>query len=348
MGKRFHTFWMGVAVASLLVVLAVPGEAREWKVQGRVEGKESDKAKDVSGIACITEAGFPRKCLVIDDEVQWAQVVIVHEDRIVAGQTIQLIDDTYGGKPLELDGEGVAFADGYFYVMGSHGRPRKKIEDTAKLDARIKASSQLIRIRLGSDDISPEGHVKPPAIKATAKLREALANHPKLKAFANRELDDYGLTIEGVAIRNGILYAGLRAPLLDGRAVVASVPVSALFDETSGVPNLTLHSLTIGPGNGIRDLVVCKGEFIVLAGSALALNDEEAGRYSLYRWTGAGDVTGSGVDVPVYPKQKGDKSSYPKPEAILPLEQTQDGLRMLVIYEGAEEGRPRDFTFHWK
>lgn len=343
MPSRFPNSLARAVIAVFLVLVTLPAEAREWKVKEALKG--AAKAQDISGIACTSETGFPRKCLVIDDEVQWAQVVIVHEDRIVAGQMIQLISNTYRGEPLELDGEGVAYAGGYFYVMGSHGRPRKKIEDDAELEARIAASSQLIRFRLDGNDITPEGRLKvTPKIETTSRLRNVLRNHRDLENSTRQDLDKYGLTIEGVAIKGDTLYVGLRAPLPDGKAAVATVPLAALFDEKAEIPQAQLHPLTIGKGNGIRDLVFYKGEFIILAGSALALKEKEAGKYFIYRWTGTGDVKGKGAEVPVYPGQKGDKSTFPKPEAILPLGETKDGLRILVIYEGAEEGRPRDLT----
>ena len=44
-----------------------------WKVHGKLLGKaispsDYEKSEDVSGIACSTTAGFPRLCLVADDE----------------------------------------------------------------------------------------------------------------------------------------------------------------------------------------------------------------------------------------------------------------------------------------
>lgn len=353
MAYRSHHPFGRALLAVLLLILALPVQAREWKVENELRGKPDKdklgafhKAQDVSGIACDRETGFPRRCLVIDDEVQWAQVVMLHENEIVAGQTIQLIGNTLDGKPIELDGEGVAYADGYFYVIGSHGAPRKNEKNQAKREARIAASSQLVRFRIDSDDITMDGRLKVmPRIETTAKLRKALAGHADLKNFAEKNLDANGLTIEGVAIKDGILYAGLRAPVLaPGRATVATVPVAALFDGKPGLPELTLHSLTVGSGNGIRDLALHKGEFIVLAGSSPELEKGDPGKYFVYRWAGKGDVKGAGAEVPVYPGQAGDKSKYPKPEAILPLEDTSDGLRILVIYEGAREGRPRDLT----
>src|SRR5262245_34271272 len=70
------------------------------------------------------------------------------------GETLSLISDRFKKKPLELDGEGVAFADDAFYVIGSHGHPRDKdheldpTNDAKKIRAKILAGSQIIRIRL--------------------------------------------------------------------------------------------------------------------------------------------------------------------------------------------------------
>jgi hypothetical protein len=95
-----------------------------WPVRGKLQGKNGKKSKDVSGIDCATARGFPRAGLVIDDNMQEAQFVTVKDGEIVAGEMIPLIDNSFEGKPLELDGESVAYADGFFYVIGSHGHPR--------------------------------------------------------------------------------------------------------------------------------------------------------------------------------------------------------------------------------
>ncbi len=83
-----------------------------WPVEGRLIGEKGKKSKDISGIACAKPQGFPRSCLVIDDNGQQAQFVTLKDGEIVAGNSIRLIEDALGGQPLELDGEGVAFADG--------------------------------------------------------------------------------------------------------------------------------------------------------------------------------------------------------------------------------------------
>src|SRR5215471_16250083 len=70
-----------------------PGFAADeaWPVERKLVGKKDKHSKDVSGIACMP-GDLPRKCLVIDDEVQFAQFVIVKDGSLIAGDTIKLVD----------------------------------------------------------------------------------------------------------------------------------------------------------------------------------------------------------------------------------------------------------------
>ena len=74
---------------------------------------------------------FPRTCLIIDDNLQDAQFVELKDGKLVAGDFVNLIKNKFGDERLELDGEGIAFSHGFFYVIGSHGHPRDSDE---KLD----------------------------------------------------------------------------------------------------------------------------------------------------------------------------------------------------------------------
>src|ERR1700747_160970 len=88
------------------VLLGMNATAHEiWPVRGKLQGKNGEKAENVSGIACATAQRFPRTCLVVDDNLQEAQFVIVKDGEIEAGDMIPLIDNTFEGKRLELDGE---------------------------------------------------------------------------------------------------------------------------------------------------------------------------------------------------------------------------------------------------
>jgi hypothetical protein len=322
-----------LALVSIFILVAggaLPAVAKDpdaWVVKGRLFGKYSDKSTDISGIACSTAVGFPRSCLVIDDNLQSAQFVVVRRGKLVAGDLIRLISDSYKGKPLELDGEGIAYADGYYYVMGSHGYPRDKehkldpIRDADKIKARIAASSQIVRVTANTGA---------PEIMATGKLRAIIAANPMLSPFLDRRLDTNGLTIEGVAVKDGRLFAGFRAPSLDnGRAAILSVRLGALFSEDPA--DAKLYRLPLGNGRGVRDLTAYGNGFIVLAGPATG-----DGAYAVYWWDGINENTRLLRDLTDVIGKDGKR----KAEALLPLDESPSRLRVLILFDGEKQGAP--------
>jgi hypothetical protein len=225
---------IGVVLWGILVLGSVQpdiGQPTEpWPVKQRLVGEHGKKSKNISGIACSTPDGFPRSCLVIDDNLQDAQFVKLKKGELVAGKTVRLIENSFRGEPLELDGEGVAFANGYYYVIGSHGHPCHKDQkvdpqkDGNEIRSRIVANSQIVRFR----PIQGEGAED---LERTSRLREILASEPLLQLYVNKRLEKNGLTIEGVAVKDDVLYAGLRGPVLDdGRAVIVAARVHTLFE----------------------------------------------------------------------------------------------------------------------
>jgi hypothetical protein len=330
-----------------LLAFAAPVSAADsdWRVQNRLQGKIKDgkprKAEDVSGIACAPGA-LPRLCLVVDDETQGAQVVILQDGLLVAGDFIRLIDDVDDGKPLELDAEGVAYADGFFYVVGSQGRPRH--EDDAAKEARnqLKAAAtrKVFRIALGADAVDPAtGALKAePVVTASTALAEILAKDPVLAPAFDRPLEKNGLTVEGVAVRGDQLYAALRGPVLDdGSAVIARLPLAALFDGTPG--EATLFRLALdremqGEARGIRDLTVAGDGFLLIAGPVEDPPKKQPvvdGDYAVYAWNEA--AAEKRLDLSSYGKKT-------KPEALLVLDQDAATARALLLFDGPKEGAP--------
>jgi Protein of unknown function (DUF3616) len=317
---------------------AWPDDNDVWPVTQRLFGKNGKKSEDVSGIACTTTGGFPRACLVIDDELQAAQFVTVNDGELVAGEPVPLINNHHDGDPLALDGEAVASADGVFYVIGSHGHPRdkkKKLDpdvDSAKIKAKIAASSQVVRIRLRPASGQPLTPNDIQDVQSSSQLRDVIAAEPLLNRYMDRRLENNGLTIEGLAVAGNRLFAGFRAPGLDnGRAPILAVALDALFDGGGHQPRL--HLLPLGEGRGVRDLAVFDGGILVLAGPAA----DGAGRYVIYWWDARSDNVRYLADVTE--ALGADKDQ--KPEAILPLDQGPSGLRVLILSDGAKEGAPR-------
>ena len=324
---------------------AAPKQDAPWPVKGKLIGKKGDKAEDVSGMACMTTSGFPRTCLVVDDETQAAQLVILNEGGLLAGDTIALIDDKFEGKALELDAEAVAFDDGFFYVVGSHGHPRDAdhkldpVKDAAKIAAEIKASSKVVRIKLEPSMVDAEGKLKEgarPEITVSEKLRPKLQESPLLQRHVDQRLDDNGLTIEGAAVKNRRLYVGMRGPLMNGdrdAAPVYSASLISLFEGGHADPKVV--ELRLGEaGRGIRDLVAIDRGFLVLAGPG----SEIEGDYTVFFWDGENVQAEPLGTLPKFTDKKGEQV---RPEGILPLDTAADGLRLLVLFDRGDEGEPR-------
>jgi hypothetical protein len=316
-----------------------------WKVDGRILGEPGKtgnpgKSEDVSGMACAM-TGFPQVCIVVDDETQGAQVVILKNGGLVAGDFIRLISTAFEDDLLELDAEGVTYADGVYYVIGSHGRPRHEDgRKEARNVARAEATRHVFRIAFSPDGVDREtGRIKvAPDIRDSTRLGEIIKAQPDLKGRFDEALEDNGLTVEGLAAHDGKLYVGMRGPVLPGgNAVILEVPIAAVFDGLPGegvLYKLNLGKDTSGNLRGIRDLVPYMGSFLVLAGPVTDPPDGygiRKGDYTVMSWNRTG-ITGR-FDLEGY----GDKV---KPEAILPLEETVGKFRALILFDGPDEGRP--------
>jgi hypothetical protein len=311
------------------------------RLQGKLDGGAAEKSADVSGIACTPGPGYPRLCLVADDETQGAQIVILSDGLLVAGDFITLSHDSADGVPLELDAEGVAYADGFFYVIGSHGRGRyeKDPAKAAKIEARAAATRKVFRIALSAEDVDlATGTLKHnPAIVESAALATLLRTDPVLGRFFDQPLTNNGMTIEGVAVRGDTLYAAFRGPVIeDGIAVIASVPLTAIFGGQPG--KLEIHRLALGKdklhqGRGIRDLAVEGDGFLLIAGPEAdppKKRPTTPGDYTVYAWDGT--VAKPLLDLP--------STGSARLEALLPLERNGDSLRVLLMFDGAKEGAP--------
>jgi hypothetical protein len=256
---------------------------------------------------------------------------------IGGGDFIRLIYNIHDGKPVELDAEGVAFADGNFFVVGSHGRPRHEAEakKEAKNKAKAEASRYVFRIRFDLNRVDEDGRLAGDVeIKASTELPKFIKDRPELAPSFDQALEDNGLTIEGVAVSGGRIYFGMRGPLLpDKSAAILSVPLPALFDGQSG--NAQLHRMNLKKSRGIRDLAAFENGFLLIAGPVNdppdgSVND---GDYAVYWWDGT-NQTMQLAEI----KSFGNKV---KPEGILPIDRKNGKLRVLLFFDGPDEGSPR-------
>jgi hypothetical protein len=336
---------LGLCLLATMLAVASAHADSTWPVKNRLQGRmkndEPQKAEDVSGIACAPGA-MALLCLVVDDESQGAQVVILQPNLVTAGDFIRLSDDAYDGKPLELDAEGVAYADGFFYVIGSHGRAPH--EDAAAEEARNAAQAvatrKVFRIALAADQVDLEtGALRgTPTVTASAALADVLKNDPVLAPFFDRPLEKNGLAIEGVAVKGADLYAGLRGPVLDdGKAVIVRLPLAMLFDGAPGAATLfrlVLDKDSQGDPRGIRDITFAGDRFLLIAGPESDPPKKHAvtlGDYAVYAWN-EGDAV-KRLDLARYGKRT-------KPEALAVLDADADTAHALLLFDGPKEGQP--------
>ncbi len=210
--------------------------------------------------------------------------------------------------PEEGDIEGLAYEEGYLWLVGSHSLKRKN----PGLDKGSKGQqSQLAKISSDGNRfllarvpvVQQEGtHLLVRAVDRdgavataaqldgtdkTSDLIEALKGDKHLGAFFSIPGKDNGFDIEGLAVSGRRLFLGLRGPVLRGWAVILEVELEE--GDQPGILKLKAigpdgrcyrkHFLHLG-GLGIRDLCRQGTDLFILAGPTMDID----GPVALYRW----------------------------------------------------------------
>jgi hypothetical protein len=340
----------------LLVVGAGLAAACAQPAAGRIDVTDYDVATqfdgeglaDLSGIACIpVEQGRTYRCLAVNDETQTAQFATVADGTIDAGEEIRLIGEspdpeTVGTPPRsvscpritedfeEFDGEGVAYAAPYFYVVGSHGCSRKKgkFRLSTFILARIRVDQAGRPVDDAGNVLTGSGMYE--AVETTYRLSDLLPRVAEAGAYFSNGLDadTKGLNIEGIAVQGDNLFVGLRAPSLDGRAFIMRANVDELFKPGREPAPATALAETIpvalGPDVGIRDLApLPDGRLLILAGAASG--DEIPYRIFVVDPTGANlqELVSPQTDQPM------------RAEAMTVLEANDQEIRLLILFDKA-------------
>jgi hypothetical protein len=306
---------------------------------------------NISGIGCLPPKEATRHCLMIDDEGQRAQIVRLGEDGLtVTDHRPRLIREDadpppFGAAPMnadcsagngkfkDLDGEAVAYANSYFYVAGSHGCSRNSF--------KFHPSAFLL-VRLPVDET---GHMAGEP-QATYRLSEALKGSEKVKNYFGKDLTSAnGLNIEGLAVSDDWIYAGLRAPSLEKEAFIVRASASALFSD-SPLPDTTeTWPVKLGENIGIRDLATLEdGRFVILAGAA---QEQESLPFSLFLTEGGFRSAARPVAILESVETKTTKKKPAKPakaEAIQVLGLDGGILRVAIFFDGLKSGGGREYV----
>jgi hypothetical protein len=215
--------------------------------------------------------------------------------------------DLPGAADEEADLEGMAVADGWLWVVGSHGLKRKNAKperghaDNAKRLAKVALDGNrrlLARLPIETDAQGAPALVRRAQdgrralrLKGDAldnQLTRALADDPHFGPYMAIPGKDNGFDIEGLAVDGRRLLLGLRGPVLRGWSALLEIEVEARTDDLRLVPLngdgplIRKHFLQLD-GLGVRDLHFSGDDLFILAGPTMVLN----GDIRVFKWPGA-------------------------------------------------------------
>jgi hypothetical protein len=315
------------AAASAAEAPKIAPEAAKWPP---AVFAEDEKARiNLSGAACVPTTPKFTSCLIANDDKKYAQFFSIDGTTLIPGEVILLSD-----AKKDPDAEGVAYGGGNFYITGSHGRSRSKDNEN---------ESSYVVFRFPADPTTGKTPFKVSADKVVGVTSSGRLHHAihdlcvnpepfaddcsSVRNAHNRRLADGGINIEGIAFKDGRLHFGLRGPSQNGNAYLLSVDADALFKDTDLKSKAT--ALPLGPDTGIRDLAAISDGILVLAGPTRSEDVD----YAVWLWDGVGN---SAKQLATLDLASIDGKG--KAEILLPLEEDNANIRVLVMFDGIENG----------
>jgi Protein of unknown function (DUF3616) len=232
----------------------------------------------------------------------------------------------------EIDIEGIACEGSIVYVVGSHSYKREQIDanrtyeqNRNAIEQKLSESDREQRDRLFRFDLNADL-----ALEQTS-LRSILDRNDVLRRFSQIPSKENGIDIEGMAVRNGLLYIGFRGPVLrDNWVPILKRKFAAPVDRAD------LVFVNLG-GRGIRDLTPVKDGFLILAGPV----GDEPGSYQIYAWDGEDCLPGTRTsgkvgqiellgEIPVYDNMKA--------EGIALLTESRSDYEIVIVFDGVANG----------
>lgn len=272
--------------------------------------------------------------LIGSDEGNKVQIFKRQGNRYRLIQDIRLNEDG-----SEVDIEGIACEGDQVYIVGSHSWKRPKMKMERAYEKNRKMLEQVLfeqsRDHVFQFRIDADGKVAG-SIRKTS-LRSIIRKNKMLRVFSRVPGKENGVDIEGIAVRNGLLYFGFRGPVLRGNYV--PVLVSKFSKELDGYE---LVYVNMG-GRGIRDIVRTNDGFLVLGGPV----GDGPGSYQLYFWDGRdcvpgkrenGEPAGQCIYLCEIPTADGAKA-----EGVTVAKEHDTSFEFLIIYDSVDKGGARRY-----
>lgn len=269
--------------------------------------------------------------------------------------------DLPGTAEEEADLEGMAVADGFIWVVGSHGLKRKNAkpnrDHAANAKRLAKTTLDCNRRLLACLPIEPDAAGEPCLVRQAKDgrralrlqgdarsnlLTRALVDDPHFGPYMVIPGKDNGFDIEGLAVDGRRLLLGLRGPVLRGWSALLEIALEAHGDLLRLSPlddrgtMIRKHFLQLD-GLGIRDLHYCGDDLYILAGPTMVLN----GEIRLFKWLGARPLLAANRDPVRFEAALTESVALPhgrgtnRAEAIcdLPLALARGKPSWLVLYD---------------
>jgi hypothetical protein len=243
----------------------------------------------------------------------------------------------------ELDAEGAARDGDTVYITGSHSLKRGhcEVNPNSRHVFRFKVDAQTGRA-------AHDAAGKPAGLEDDhGNLWKILTANTTLREFAGKCLGrpSHGVNIEGVAVKDGMLYFGFREPAKDKHTYILPVRADQLF-SAAGVSNAEPVKIKAGAGRGIRDMLAVPEGLLLLLGP-----DDDNGKdvgWSVALWAGSNsndpkilaDLDLRGVSPKPCPSRD---TTDVKPEAMAMLDDGNSFRRLLILSDGMCDGGAMSF-----
>lgn len=240
----------------------------------------------------------------------------------------------------EMDIEAMAADGNQLYVIGSHALVRKRIKEKLTYKKNLKRISKLKREESRNSLYRIELNDEAKEIKhERISLKELLEKDPMLSAFTHIPSKENGIDIEGLAVKDGKLYAGFRGPVLRH----GYVPVLTFdFDHMHDSYQTLYVQLN---GRGIRSMETVSDGFLIIAGPVGDGDDS----FQLWHWNSFDTLAGTDRKAQMgkmtllgeLPATTGAKA-----EGLTLLSENSESYQMLVIYDGLAMGGVQHFRIN--
>jgi hypothetical protein len=236
----------------------------------------------------------------------------------------------------EVDIEGIACEGRRVYAVGSHAYVRPKL-DKEQSYRKNRARIERIRYHPSRDLLARFTLQEDGTLSSIEKvsLRSVIEANPILRPFARIPDKENGVNIEGLAVKQGRLYLGFRAPILRDNYVPV---LTCDFDHVDSAKLLFVNL----DGLGVRDLAATKEGFLILAGPM----GNGPGAYKIFFWNGHDCLPGVRRPDPAGEIKELCRIAHEDKahaEGIVITQENESFYEFLICYDGLQNGGIRRF-----